>query len=139
MPSHVLRRAARSVIFRALKKVSLGRIADSNEGDPREPMFSLAAGLKAATPRLLECGGARRLLLVAPEYFSSAQLVEQLGDEVEVEPTVVVSTEEDVLLCYEAEQVSLSRVAAAVLARRFQNVEVASRLHTRIDVIWSPF
>jgi hypothetical protein len=28
-------------------------------------------------------------------------------------------------------------VAAAVLDQRFQNVEVASRLHTRIDVQWA--
>jgi hypothetical protein len=32
----------------------------------------------------------------------------------------------------------LRHVAAAVLDQRFQNVEVATRLHTRIDVPWSP-
>jgi hypothetical protein len=51
---------------------------------------------------------------------------------------VVTGTDNGVLLCYEAEQLSLRRVAAAVLDQRFQNVEVADRLHTRIDVSWTP-
>jgi len=138
LPHHVLRRAARLAILRALKQFGPGSMLDSAEANPLQPVFAIDAGLKAATPRLLECGGARRLLLVAPADFSSAQLMEQL-DDVQEPPTVVVSTEDDVLLCYELEQLSLRRVAAAVLARRFQNVEVAARLHTRIDVSWSPF
>jgi hypothetical protein len=138
MPQHVLRRAARSAILRALKQFGLGTMLDSADANPLEPVFATDAGLKAATPRLLDCGGNRRLLLAAPADFASAQLMEQL-DEIQKPPTMVVSTEDDVLLCYEMEQLSLRRVAAAVLARRFQNVEVAARLHTRIDVSWSPF
>jgi hypothetical protein len=41
-------------------------------------------------------------------------------------------------LCYEAEQLSLRHVAAAVLDNRSQYVELASRLHTRVDVTWLP-
>ena len=136
--SHVLRRTARGTILQTLKKVNLRIIAASWEESPRGPVFSLTAGLKAATPQLCCCGGARRLLLVAPETVSPAPLVERLRHDAQSTPTVVANAEEDVLLCYEVEQLPLRHVAAAVLDRRFQNVEVATRLHTRIDVPWSP-
>ena len=77
------------------------------------------------------------MLLVVPGDLPSTDLVKQLSEEVSEPPTVVADKENEVLLCYEMEQLPLRRVAAAVLDRRFKNVEVASRLHTRIDVPWS--
>ena len=53
-------------------------------------------------------------------------------------PTVVADENSDMLLCCELERLPLDRVAAAVLDGRFHNLEVASRLHTRIDVQWQP-
>jgi hypothetical protein len=52
--------------------------------------------------------------------------------------TIVADTEGDVLLCCEMAMLPLRRVATALLDGRFHNVEVASRLHTRINVNWSP-
>ena len=112
-------------------------IAASSKDKPARPMFSVPAGLQAATPSLPHCGGARRLLLLIPADLSSAELIRRVRDEVAASPTVVADKENEVLLCYEMEQLPLPRVAAAVLDQRFQNVEVASRLHTRIDVQWS--
>ena len=77
------------------------------------------------------------MLLLTPGDLSSAELIRRVRDEVAAPPTVVADKENEVLLCYEMEQLPLRRVAAAVLDQRFQNVEVASRLHTRIDVQWS--
>ncbi len=78
----------------------------------------------------------RRLLLVTPDDLSPVELLKQISNEVLQPPTAVADKENEVLLCYEMEQLPLRRVAAAVLDHRFQNVEVASRLHTRIDVSW---
>ena len=135
---HRLRRAARFKILRALKKVALGEITASADGKPCGRIFSLAAGLKTATPRMSECGGQRRLLLVTPEDLPPAELLQQLGDKLAQPPTVIAGPEDSVLLCYDVEGLPLRRVAAAVLDRRFPNAELASRLHTRIDVPWSP-
>ncbi len=112
-------------------------IAASSKDKPPRSMFSVPAGLQAAMPSLPECGGARRLLLFTPNDLSSAELIQRISDAVATPPTVVADKENEVLLCYEMEQLPLRRVAAALLDQRFQNVEVASRLHTRVDVHWS--
>jgi hypothetical protein len=136
--SHALRRTAHTTILRALKRITRQELTTAEDGSPQERIFSLGAGLKASAPRLPECGGTRRRLLVVPESLPPAQLAEQLGGEVDELPTVVVDPENDVYLCCELAELPLRRVAAAVLDRRFQTVEVASRLHTRTDVPWSP-
>ncbi len=133
----LLRRTARSLLHRLLKRVTMREIAASSKDKPTRSMFSVPAGLQAATPSLPHCGGARRLLLLTPNDLPSAELIRRVHDEVPTSPTVVADKENEVLLCYEMEQLPLPRVAAAVLDQRFQNVEVASRLHTRIDVQWS--
>jgi len=132
----LLRRTARSLIHRLFKRVTLREITAASKDDPRKAIFSLPAGLRAATPLLPNCGGARRLLLVTPDDLSPVELLKQISNAVLEPPTVVADKENEVLLCYEMEQLPLRRVAAAVLDQRFQNVEVASRLHTRVDVSW---
>jgi hypothetical protein len=134
--SAVLRRTARSLLHRLLKRVTMREIAASSKDKPGHSMFSVPAGLQAASPSLPQCGGGRRLLLLTPTDLSSADLIRRIHEETPTPPTVVADKENEVLLCYEMEQLPLRRVAAAVLDQRFQNVEVASRLHTRIDVQW---
>lgn len=133
-----LRSAARYTVLRELKRITSQEIATGHDSQRATSPFSLASGLSAATPRLSNCGGARRLLLVAPEEVPSARLAEQLGDDLSELPTVIVDAQNNVLVCFEVEQLALRRVAMAVLDGRYQNVEVASRLHTRVDVAWSP-
>jgi hypothetical protein len=134
--STLLRRAARSLLHRLLKRVTMREIAASSKDKPGHSMFSVPAGLQAASPSLPQCGGGRRLLLLTPTDLSAADLIRRIHEETPTPPTVVADKENEVLLCYEMEQLPLRRVAAAVLDQRFQNVEVASRLHTRIDVQW---
>lgn len=132
----VLRRIARSVILQALKHISVQEII-YRQRDRQEAPHAIEVDGKAQ--RLLRaCGGARRLLLVAPEGLPHETLLEQFGEKSDEPPTVLFDTDNDVLLCCEAEQLPLSRVAAAVLDRRARIAEVAGRLHTRIDVHWPP-
>jgi hypothetical protein len=132
-----LRRVARSTILRALKNVAAREMSTAGECGGGGPIFSLTAGLKAALPRLSKCGGARRLLLVTPEDLPPQQLREQVGREVGATPTVVAGSGNGVLLCYEVQDLTLRRVGAALLNGRTSFVEVAARLHTRIDVPWA--
>ena len=116
MLSHLLRRMALATILRALKTFSQQEI-EASKGAAGETVFSVGAGLKAAMPQLRDCGGARRFLLAAPASLSPLQLADQLAAKVQQRPTVVANAEDDVLLCCEMEQLSLRRVARAVLGR----------------------
>jgi hypothetical protein len=134
----VLRRKARAMLHAALQRLVLDEVAQpAGEGDGHRAI-SLAATLAEASPRLSDCGGARRLLAILPEDVAAGQLLEQLGSQTRQKPTVVTDPENDVLLCYEAEGLPIRQVAAAVLAHRFHNIQVADQLHTRIDVPWTP-
>jgi hypothetical protein len=134
-----LRRAAQATVRRTLRKIGQQEMISSGEPLSQERTFSMPAALKQAASQWPGCGADRRLLLVvAPEGLSPAQLAEQLGSEASQPPTVVADENSDMLLCCELERLPLDRVAAAVLDGRFHNLEVASRLHTRIDVQWQP-
>jgi eukaryotic-like serine/threonine-protein kinase len=133
-----LRRAAHATILKALKRINREEIAATGDGGAHERIVSLATGLERAAPALSNCGGTRRRLLIGPDELCSATSAER-HDSAAAEPlTVVADSEGDVLVCCEIAGLPLRRVATTLLDGRFHNVEVASRLHTRIDVNWSP-
>lgn len=135
----VVRRMSRTLILRMLKQFAALEATAALEGHPHEPLFEISSGLKEALPRgLTACGGQRRLLLVAPEQLAPAMAAQIPGDGESPVPTVLADSGSDVLVCYEVEDQPLRRVAAKVLGQRFQAAEVASRLHTRSDVPWTP-
>ncbi|MGA2620608.1 MAG: tubulin-like doman-containing protein [Thermoguttaceae bacterium] len=133
-----LRSTARSAILRLFKKASQQEMQPPGTGAAGEPIFSLVTALEAAVPRLPPCGGARRLLVLAPASLPAEQLATRLGDQTLPIPTVVADADNTLMVCYEVEQLPLRRVAAALLDGRPQYREVAARLHTRIDVPWLP-
>lgn len=134
----VFRRAAHTTILDVVNHVAIRKIHAASASPDALAAFSLRSALKSAAPLLSKCGGARRLVLIAPHDLPSAELTRQLGDDLPAAPTVVTDAGHNVIVCYEAEQLSLQHVAAALLDRRSQYREVASRLHTRVDVQWSP-
>ena len=140
MLASLLRRMARSLVLAIVKKTALRELDAACHGQPRQAFFSLKDALEGALPRLAHCGGARRLLLSAPPALPEKLLVAQLRDPGQTGPlpTVVADMDNDVCLCYEVEQLPLRQVAAALLDERFHHVEAAARLHTRIDIRWTP-
>jgi hypothetical protein len=131
------RRAASAKLFRVLQEAAIRKIGEPDRAQSQEPIFSIPAALQAAKPNLLDCGGAQRLLVVVPGGALPARLVKQLGEHLNEAPTVIANAENEVLFCYEAEQLILRRVATALLGQRQQHVELASRLLTRVDLQWS--
>ena len=133
-----LRSTARSLILADLRQLALGQIEAGPVG-PYQPLFSIEGGLAAAVARLNRCGGRRRLLLTVPSSLQAEPILKRLTDgKAAQRPTVVADAENEIVLCYETEQLPLRRVVACVLDHRFQYVEVASRVHTRVDVDWLP-
>ncbi|HEY5314179.1 MAG TPA: tubulin-like doman-containing protein [Pirellulales bacterium] len=134
----VMVRAAHATILRALQGASLLELVQASPVAAADSRFAFGAGLTSAEPKLSQCGGARRLLVIAPAGFPASELTAQSSQQSTASPTIVADGGQDVIVCYEAEHLSLPHVAAAVLDQRLQYVEVASRLQTRADVTWTP-
>jgi len=136
--SAILRGSARTAVFRALNQMNVAELLLSSGTWSPQSSRAVRALLEAATPPLLQSGGAKRLLLVCPEGSDDASLQEAFVHHVEETPSVVHDSDGDMVLCYEAEQLPLATVAASLICNRSDYAQAATRLHTRIDVQWTP-
>ena len=134
-----VRQTAQKIILRMLKQYAVEEAAAALEGRPHEPLFEIRTAVETAEPRpLAGCGGQRRLLVVAAEQLAPlvAAQASTAGDA--PLPTIIADADGDLLVCYEVQDQPLRLVAAKVLDQRFHAVDMASRLHTRTDVAWTP-
>ena len=53
--------------------------------------------------------------------------------------TMLPEGESKVAVCFEVEQIPLDNIAASLIRTRGDYLDLAARLHTRIDVDWRPF
>jgi eukaryotic-like serine/threonine-protein kinase len=98
---------------------------------------SLLAGcLDLLNPRLLVCGGARRLLLVAPDRSVTQQTQESLAKYLRCAATIITRSSGETIFCCEAEDLDADRVATFLIGQRRDCARMALRLHTRIDIPW---
>jgi len=135
----VVRRMSRTLILRMLKEYAIQETTAALENRSHEPLFEITSGLLEALPRRFTgCGGQQRLLVVVPEQLAPAVVRQTTSNGDSPVPTVLADAGSDVLVCYEVEDQPLRRIAAKLLDQRFQSVEIASRLHTRTDVAWTP-
>ncbi len=135
----VVRRMSQTFILRMLKQHAVEEVTAALEGRPHEPLFEIPSALQEALPRrFTACGGQRRLLVVVPEQLAPAVAAQAPNNGGSLAPTVLTDADSNILVCYEVEDQPLPGLAAKVLDQRFQAVEVASRLHTRTDVSWTP-
>ena len=98
---------------------------------------SQSPALDEMSPLLSACGGCRRVLLAVPEGSADAYVQDAVRKHLAGPPTVVCAPVEDTVLCCDAEQLPLGRVAAFLLGDRPDFAQIARRLHTRIDVAWT--
>jgi len=89
-----------------------------------------------STPKLMKCGGAKRLLLVAGDQSDVEPLKRKIERAVGDRVTALVGPVSDALVCCEMEGVPLDNIAASLIGGRREYAELASRLHTRTDVPW---
>jgi len=132
-----LRTAARGLVLKTMERANLSHLADSDSGEGEDELAELRRCLDAANPRLPDAAAARRLLIVLPKSARESGLSERIRREVDSSATLIESSEGDMIACYEVEQVSLPAAAARVVDHRHDYVKIASRLHTRTDVVWS--
>ncbi len=107
-------------------------LAANNDPNDSSPI----SGLCLPNPRLLACGGSRRLLLVAPDGSVTPQTQEHLARYFGCTPTIVARQSREIVLCCEGEHLDADRVAALLVGQRRDCARMAVRLHTRIDIPW---
>jgi hypothetical protein len=94
-------------------------------------------GLNTARPRLLDLGGAKRLLVGIPKQLDVVDMargIEQVSGE---RVSVSIEPEGDVKFCYEIEELPWEGIHTKLIRQRHDCRELAGRLHTRINVNWT--
>ncbi len=76
---------------------------------------TLAESLASAQPRLMRCGGAKRLLVMLPNGSTNVRPLEILHEQMNETPSVAQNNDGDFILCYEVEQISLTQVAVTII------------------------
>ena len=133
-----MRLAARKVLLQCVRDADLAWLRESLSGDSARSLDALLEHCReSAMPRLLpSTGGALRWLLVVPEGLDGARLAEEVQRSWGDRPTVIPGEWGETLLCCEAERLALARVCGRLLQSRPDCRELASRLHSRLDVNW---
>ncbi|MEX0937625.1 MAG: tubulin-like doman-containing protein [Pirellulales bacterium] len=132
-----LREAARAVIVNDLRHLDGLKPSETTvNGLPSVETWN--DYVRDVSSPLLECGGARRLVLMLPQGPAAAGLAKLAAESWGEAPSVVHDSAGGGLLCCEIEQLPLARAAAHLVDYRADYVEAAWRLHTRIDVAWQP-
>jgi hypothetical protein len=131
-----LRKTARTVLCEDMR-----RAASAGKGDDSSPhKTAVQDSLQRATPRLLACGGAKRLAVIRPEAGTAGRA---MGQEVEALCDEGIAgidvTGDHLAVCCEAEAVPLENIAASLIQNRHDYREMASRLRTRSDIQWDGF
>ena len=132
-----LREAARRVILDTLKHIDVAAPLLPTRDGSRDTQ-QLEASLEAAAPRLHDCGGSKRLLLVLPEASDPAPVRQVLENDFQETASVVFDSDGDMVLCCEVEQLPLVAAAVRITDNRADYIQAAARLHTRVDVKWTP-
>jgi len=111
-------------------------VDDTQHLTPRAP--SLADKCRRATPELIACGGARRTLVLGPAEMSRERLI-QANCEIPSESLAFLAhPRNEIVVCQELADVPLERVLKHLVGSRRDYADLADRLHTRIDIDWSP-
>jgi serine/threonine protein kinase len=110
---------------------------DSAAGSSRQ-LDELRSGLTLATPPLVEFGGTRRVLAIAPRNMAKAEFKNVLASAVGVQACCISGVENNLTLCAEVDELSIQHIAASFVQRRRDRVDFAGRVHCRTDITWAP-
>lgn len=90
--------------------------------------------IEKARPRLSMAGGEQRLILGVPNSPPGRSLRELVIAQMPADSTLPVASQGDVIFCFEASNLPISKVAEEVIGHEVAFVQVGSRLTTRCDV-----
>jgi serine/threonine protein kinase len=132
-----LKAETRAEILGGLRGIALSEAVLGEGTDDEAKSSRLMACQALARPMTLDCGGSQRMLALIPSGEGCQPLVDALRSRLSPQPTITLSEEIDLMLCYEQQELSLPHVAERLIAGRNDYPEIAARLHTRVDINWS--
>jgi hypothetical protein len=132
-----LRASIRRTLVESLRRVDVASLLFSGDDEGEQETRVLEECLKASQPKLLPCGGAKRLLVLLPDGSRCVRPLEVMHSELNETPSAATNNSGDFVICYEIEQMSLTQAAVTLIDGRRDFAEFADRLHTRTDVDWA--
>ncbi len=93
--------------------------------------------IEKAKPMLDECGGSARLLVALPETAPTMMVADSISRSSGVKVGAERLTCGNLVVIGETENVDIATVASRLLEKRADCQDLAKRLHTRNDVVWS--
>ncbi len=130
--------AARQKVADAARRLDLASLVRSQHQDEQGTIPLLPAWVERATPCLPGGVAARRLIVCASEDSSAKELCGSISKLCNRTSNLVLTDDAGLALIDETEQVSLVQLAAAIAEYRSEYGDMASRLHTRVDIEWTP-
>ena len=132
-----MRSAARQVILGRNRDVCLENLRAALKASDDDHVSQLILQwLGAAVPDLRLTGGAKRLLVAAPNAADGARIAMEVRRVLEEEVTLSTDPRGELIACCEVESLSAEGIAAQFVKQRPDCREMAARLHTRVNVDW---
>ncbi len=97
-----------------------------------EPLLEI---LRRSVPGLSVCGSSKRLLALLPPG-ADGEFQGVIGRAIHEAQSVRLDFDNELVLCQEHEQIPFAHAVAAVCQENQGYLEIAARVHTRIDVSW---
>ncbi len=135
-----MRGLARQVVYRACRDDSFEFLQEALMGSDQAQVGELIRRcLEQATPELVVLGGSKRLLVSAPGQLDQNKMVRFLGDAIQEAASIAYQPNGDLYFCYELEDLPWVGLQSKLVRQRHDCQELASRLHTRINLEWKLF
>ena len=91
----------------------------------------------ALLPDALKVGGARRVLIAAPQPIIDGEIFQQVCSQLSSPPTLLPIEGASILLWCEGEQIKIGELIKSLVGHRPELLELANQLHVRNDVAWA--
>jgi len=135
-PSTTISPGARAALAASPGVSDVGGVGDDSATEEAGQLFDQ---LGQSAPSGLDCGGARRLLVRLPAAGSLTAAEAYTDQRIAQQPITFLPADDDQrTICVELERIALPAVVAALIRNRSDYLDIAQRLHTRVDVEWKP-
>ena len=132
-----MRAAAQQVICNVNGLLSVEEMIRDNDVAP-EQLFQWMTGLiNDAKPIVNDCGGRMSLMIAEPIRAGASRIPKLVETNCQLKNAAINGTDGKVIVCFEADDVSLAAVAFRLLSKRPDAIELVKRIHTRSDIEWT--